>query len=80
MKQVKQKTVNGTTLVLYRKKSPVKGERYVYEIEDGNGTTIEENAGTTKQEAMQDFRNTVELYKEDESSNRGGGFLGEPLL
>lgn len=82
MKQVKQKTVNGTTLILYRKKSPVKGERYVYEIKDGAGQIIEENAGTTKQAALDDFERTVEIYKQDESSQQGQGtgFLGEPLL
>lgn len=82
MKQVKQKTVNGTTLKLVRKSSPVKGERYVYEIRDGNGQTIEEDAGRNKSEAMNDFEYTVSLYQEDSKSkeNNGNGFLGEPLL
>jgi hypothetical protein len=80
MKQVKQKTVNGTTLVLYRKKSPVKGERYVYEIKDGKGQVIEENAGTTKQAAMEDFKYTVDLYREDENGSSSNGFLGDPLI
>lgn len=79
MKQVKQKTVNGTTLKLIRRKSPVKGERYVYEIRDGTGSVVEENAGTTKSAAMDDFDYTVSLYEKDNSS-KNDGFLGEPLL
>jgi hypothetical protein len=80
MKQVKQKTVNSTTLKLIRKKSPVKGERYVYEIHDGMNNVIEENAGSTKDMAMKDFEKTVSLYKEDQTSNQNNGFLGDPLL
>jgi len=74
MKQVKQKTVNGTTLKLVRKKSPLKGERYVYEIHDGVGNTIEENAGSTKSVALDDFERTVEIYEKDNSSTQGMGF------
>lgn len=62
--QVKQKTLDtGETLILKRKKSPVKGERYVYEIHNGKVEIIDENAGTTKEEALDEFEHTVDLYQ-----------------
>lgn len=50
-------------------------------LRNGMGKTIEENAGRTKQEGMKEFRATVDIYKQHQSSNsNNGGFLGEPLL
>jgi len=81
MAKIKQKTVNGETLELHRKKSPVKGERNVYEIRKSSGEIVEEDAGTRKGDALKEFEDTVNIFSEDaddyQESRGQNGFLDQ---
>lgn len=77
---VKQKTVNGTTLVLKRKKDPVDSRRNIYEIHTASGEVVEEDAGSSKAAAMAEFNKAVDIFKSSASNNRKSDPFGPGLF
>lgn len=65
---IKQKTVGGTTLLLKRFKDDFTDARYRYEIHTADGEVVEEDAGSSKEVAMDEFGLAVDIFTDNSNS------------
>lgn len=76
MPVIKQKTVNGTTLQLQRRKIDREGKEYSYFVTEKGGSMIDDPVYSRRRGEMQ-FEETVDAYRSaDEANDAGGGGFG----
>ena len=69
-------------MVLKKFKDPVDSRKNVYEIHIGIGEKVEENGGSTRSQALQEFNRTVEIFERSSSTKqkRNQGFMDPGLF